>query len=121
MKRVLTQAFEVQAEPTQARTGASYIAVGGKRRQLAYADGSATKLGQLYQGQGGTLPSAAFDSKAVARREGNTESIPLLNGREAVTRRWNPVDNSYKLTAVGKAYYRTKRTHYVVHVPVTIQ
>lgn len=38
-----------------------------------------------------------------------------------MTRRWAPVDNSYKLTAVGKAYYRNKRTQYVVHVPVTIQ
>lgn len=86
-----------------------------------YAGGSATKLGQLYQGQGGTLPSAAFDAKAVARREGNTESIPLLNGRAAVTCRWDLVDSSYKLTAVGKAYYRTKQTQYVVHAPVTIQ
>ena len=64
--------------------------------------------------QGGFLQQAA-------RREGNTETIALRNGKRAVTRRWDPASNEFKFTAIGKKYYSTLRRNYVVDVPIIIK
>ena len=53
--------------------------------------------------------------------EGNSEFIKMRNGEERAVRRYSPVDNEMKLSALGKSVYSRLKRNYVVQIPVLVK
>jgi len=116
-------AVEVGVQPKETASGSLVLRAGRRYVTLVKADGTKTEAGGIYEERSGqTLPSGgAFNPQTRAYREGNTEYIRDRAGKERVTRRWDPATNEHRFTALGRAYYASKRSQYVVHVPVVIE
>ena len=122
-KRKIDEAFEAGQRPQKLKTSEAIALKSGRSTiKLIGHDGKKTPAGEYFEQKEGAppLPDGGF-LQQTARREGNTETIELRNGKRAITRRWNPASNEYKFTALGKQYYSTLRRNYVVDVPVTIR
>ena len=98
------------------------------RQGMAYAtlvkpDGTKTVQGRTYETRSRReLPAGgAFNRDQPPQREGLTEHIKTRDGKEKVTRRWDPATNEYSFTALGRAFYSRRRSVYVVHIPTLIQ
>ena len=110
-------------EPTETSSGSIVLRQGRRYVTLVKPDGTKTQNGALYETRSRReLPvGGAFNRDQQPQREGLTEHIRTRDGKEKVTRRWDPATNEYSFTALGRAFYSRRRSSYVVHVPVTIE
>ena len=51
---------------------------------------------------------------------GGQETLKLASGKRRLLRRYNPVNNNWDFTTLGKRHYKKLKRKYVVHVPVDI-
>ena len=110
------------AKPQNTKGGSVILRSGNKRHTLVTTTGEKTKLGEYYEGKSSTeLPVGGFDHTQAPFREGNSEFIKMRSGEERVVRRYDPADNEYKLTALGKSCYSRLKRNYVVQIPVVIK
>ncbi|CAE7216787.1 unnamed protein product [Symbiodinium natans] len=87
---------------------------------LSRPNGELTRAGQFYYGLlGGRPPSRQFDEQQPLIREGPTDYILLRSGLKKPVRSLQP-DGSYRLTKLGKSFFRDKYTEWLAHVPVRI-
>ena len=88
---------------------------------LVRGDGSATAAGKYWErATGKSLPTGGWDPTQRPVRMGNTETIRLRNGKQAVTRTWDAADGEYRFTKLGHTFYKRLTRNYVVSVPVHI-
>ena len=66
------------------------------------------------------LPVGGFDTFQAPQRSGDTEYVVMRSGEQRATRRWDPVNQDYRFTALGKIYYQRLMRNYVVQVPVRV-
>ena len=93
------------AMPQTTKSGSVISKSGNKRHQLLTSQGERTALGSYYkQKTANELPVGGFDPTQAPFREGNTEYIRMRNGEERAVRRYDPADNDYKFTALGKSF-----------------
>jgi len=89
---------------------------------LVTSTGERTALGEYYEQKStDELPVGGFDPTQAPFREGNTEYIKMRSGEERTVRRYDPVDNEYKFTKLGKSFYSRLKRNYVVHIPVKVK
>ena len=122
-KQKLDELFTQGARPQKLKTSEAIGLRSGKSIITLIDNGGQKTIAGLYWEQKAGAPplqQGGFLQQA-ARREGNTETIALRNGKRAVTRRWDPASNEFKFTAIGKKYYSTLRRNYVVDVPIIIK
>ena len=121
----VTDALAAGKRATRTRSDAWVLRGQGKtHRVLVDAGGSLTKFGRYYETQTGeTLERDRFNPDQAAEREGNTETIRLRGGGRGVVRSFDPAalggQGKWRYTALGRAYFDTKRISYLVRVPAT--
>ena len=111
------------------RTGSDAWVLRGEGKQhrvLVDSGGSLTKWGQAYEARTGeTLARGKFDPEQNAERGGNTETIRLRGGGRGVVRTFDAQarggQGRWKYTALGRAFFATKRISWVVRVGATFK
>jgi hypothetical protein len=99
---------------------------GKQHRVLVDSGGTLTKWGSAYEAHTGeSLPRGKFDDSQNATREGNTETIALRGGGRGVVRTFDAQARGgggrWKYTALGRAFFATKRIEWLVRVPATFK
>jgi hypothetical protein len=81
-----------------------------------------TKAGKYYYELSGTAaPNVSFDpNQALIRGDGSTDYIVTRDGQQRPVRSLQP-NGSFKVTKLGKLFFRDKYTQTLVHIPVVIQ
>ena len=74
---------------------------------LLRPNGKKTASGEYIESKGHALPAGAFDPTQAPERTGNSEYIAMRDGSKRVTRRWDPTQNDWQFTALGKSFYST--------------
>ena len=93
----------------------------GSYALLSRPDGTLTRSGDYYYAETKREPpSAAFDKSQTLIRNGPNDYITMRNGEQKLVRTLQS-DGKYKLTRLGKVFFKDKYSQYVAHVPVTIQ
>ena len=120
---IVVGAVAAGIEPTETSSGSVVLRQGKRYVTLVKPDGTKTQSGAWYEQRSrNELPAGgAFNRNQQPQREGLTELIKTRDGREKVVRRWDPVTNEFKFTALGRSFYARKRSVYVVHVPVIVE
>jgi len=104
------------------KSGSVILKSGNRRHTLLNVQGKRTALGRYYEIKTASdLPAGGFDPTQAQYRDGNTEYIKMRSGEERAVRRYNPVDNEWKLSALGKSYFARLKRNFVVQIPVTIK
>ena len=110
------------AKPQNTQSGSVILRSGNKRHILVSPTGTRTKLGEYYERKtSNELPVGGFDNTQAPYREGDAEFIKMRNGQERVVRRYDPADNEYKFTQLGKSFYSRLKRNYVVQIPVKVK
>ena len=110
------------AKPQSTEGGSVILKSGNKRHTLLNSQGERTTLGEYYeQKSSDELPVGGFDPTQAPFREGNTEFIKMRNGEESAVRRYDPAENEYKFTKLGKSFYSRLKRNYVVQIPVMVK
>ena len=87
---------------------------------LSRADGTRTPAGEYYYGTiGRPAPSRMFDHGAPLIQRGASDYVTTRNGKQALVRTLMP-DGTTRVTRLGKQYFRSGKTEYVVSVPVVV-
>lgn len=108
--------------PHNTKSGSVILRSGTKRLTLVTSTRERTALGEYYEQKSrNELPVGGFDPTQASYREGNTEFIRMRSGEERTVRRYDPVDNEYKFTKLGKSVYSRLKRNYVVQIPVMIK
>ena len=109
-------------KPQNTKNGAVILKTAGRYHQLVGTSGVKTRLGEYYEQQSSDeLPVGGFDPTQSPFREGNTESIRMRSGEERAVRRYDPAENEYVFTKLGKSFYARLKRNYVVQIPVKIK
>ena len=104
------------------QSGSVILKSGNKRHTLLNSQGERTALGEYYeQKSNDELPVGGFDPTQAAFREGTAEFIKMRNGEDRVVRRYDPAENEYKFTKLGKSFYSRLKRNYVVQIPVMVK
>ena len=94
---------------------------GNRFVHLSDESGNPTSAGHEFeQHTGEQLPASGYQQQRP-RREGNTETIMLRNGKRAVSRRWDAAQNKWIFTKAGTEFYKRLRRNFVIQIPVTIK
>ena len=110
------------ARPQTTKSGSLILKSGNKRHQLLTSQGERTALGEYYEQKSrDELPVGGFDPTQAPFREGNTEYIRMRNGEERAVRRYDPAENDYRFTKLGKSFYARLKRNYVVQIPVKVK
>ena len=110
------------AKPQSTKGGSVILKSGNKRHTLLNSQGQRTALGEYWeQKTADELPLSGFDATQSPFREGNTEYIKMRNGEERAVRRYDPADNEYKFTKLGKSFYARLKRNYVPQIPVKVK
>ena len=117
IREKVDELLQAGAEPRRTKTGGVRLGTISVLRP----NGQKTASGEYLESKGHVLPSGAFDSTQAPERVGNSEYIQMRGGGKRVTRRWDPTENDWKFTALGKSFYSTLRRNYIVQVPVKVE
>ena len=121
-KQSIDNMLATNARPHSTKSGSVVITGGNKRHTLLNSQGERTALGEYYeQRSSNELPAGGFDPTQAPFREGNTEFIKMRTGEERAVRRYDPADNEYKFTKLGKSFYARLKRNYVVQIPVKVK
>ena len=102
-KESIDTMLAASARPQNTKSGSVILRSGNRRHILVNPTGQRTKLGDYYdQKTSADLPVEDFDPTQAPFREGNAEYIKMRNGEERVVRRYDPFDNEYRFTKLGK-------------------
>ena len=122
MQQSIDDMLAANARPQNTKSGSVILKSGNKRHTLLTSQGQRTALGEYYeQKSSDELPVGGFDPTQAPFREGNTEFIKMRNGEERAVRRYDPADNEYKFTKLGKSFYARLKRHYIVQIPVMVK
>ena len=98
--------------------GATVLRNGRSFRQLVTPGGKRTAAGRQFEEETGTvLELAPYATAQVPRRENDTEWIKMRGGDERIVRRFDSAAQRWKYTQLGREYFKTQRTQWVVRVP----
>ena len=107
--------LKVDLKPQNTESGSVIIKSDNKKHILVNTTGERTALGSYYEHTSSNeLPVGGFDPTQAPFREGNAEYIKMRSGQERVVRRYDPADNEYKFTKLGKSFYARLIRNYVV-------
>ena len=115
-------AFVAAGLQTRTTSAGAVIARQGARFQtLVDASGQRTSAGAYYeQASAQELSVGGYDTTQAPKRSGDTEFITMRDGLERATRSWNPANQEFKFTKLGKSFYGRLKRNYVVQVPVIV-
>ena len=126
-RRQIGIAITAERQPRRGVSNRTTLATGagarGRNRYLVLADagGRLTDAGRYYYRQTGQpAPRAAYDRNQPLITRGSNDYMRAANGRERLVRGLGS-DGSVRVTALGRDYFRDKRTEHIVHVPVVIE
>ena len=119
MIRFLEKAIEAQARPRKTANDSVVLRHGSNYKMLVNTSGSVTKAGKEYQRlkPDTELEIFTYDPQQTPARTGNRETIKLRGGKERVVRVFDPTTDNFKYTSLGKRFFASKRTEYIVKVP----
>ena len=93
----------------------------GQQLLLSRPNGQPTRAGQFYyQLAGRRAPSRRFNENQQLVRDGPNDYIYLRGGTKKLVRSLQP-DGNYRVTKLGKSFFRDKWTEYLAHMPVRIR
>ena len=94
----------------------------GSYALLSRGDGQLTRAGKFYFEESNRQRPAlsSFDPEQPLTRHGNTDYVTLRNGTQRAVRTLQPT-GSFKVTRLGKLFFRDKHSEYIAHVPVIIE
>ena len=93
----------------------------GQQLLLSRPNGQPTRAGQFYyQLAGRRAPSRRFNENQQLVRDGPNDYIYLRGGTKKLVRSLQP-DGNYRVTKLGKSFFRDKWTDYLAHMPVRIR
>ena len=93
----------------------------GQQLLLSRPNGQPTRAGQFYyQLAGRRAPSRRFNEGQQLVREGPNDYIYLRGGAKKLVRSLQP-DGEYRVTKLGRSFFRDKWTDYLAHMPVRIR
>ena len=125
-RRQIDIAITAERQPTRGVSNRTTLATGagglGRNRYLVLADagGRLTEAGRYYYRRTGQpAPRAAYDRNQPLITRGRNDYVRAANGRERLVRGLGS-DGSVRVTALGRDYFRDKRTEHIVHIPVVI-
>ena len=95
----------------------------GSYALLSRGDGVLTRAGKFYfEEQNRQRPAlSSFDPEQPLTRHGNTDYVTLRHGGVQRAVRSLPPTGSYKVTRLGKLFFKDKYSEYIAHVPVIIE
>ena len=104
------------------RTGLRILRLpSGQQLLLSRPNGQPTRAGQFYyQLAGRRAPSRRFNENQQLVREGPNDYIYLRGGAKKLVRSLQP-DGEYRVTKLGRSFFRDKWTDYLAHMPVRIR
>ena len=121
-KQSIDVMLAANARPQSTKSGSVILKTGNKRHTLVNTTGERTALGEYYEQKTSLeLPVGGFDPTQSSYREGNTEYIKMRSGEERAVRRYDPADNEFKFTKLGKNFYSRLKRNYVVQIPVKVK
>ena len=121
-KQSIDQMLTANVNLHSTKSGSVLLKSGNRRHTLVNTTGERTALGEYYeQKSSNELPAGGFDPTQAPFREGNTEFIKMRSGEERAVRRYDPADNEYKFTKLGKSFYSRLKRNYVVQIPVKVK
>ena len=89
--------------------------------RLVTPAGKLTQAGtHYYEKTGTTPPSGLFDPQRPLLREKDKEFVVLRNGKRRLARTYDPVQDDYRYTRIGKQYFANTREEYLLSLPVKI-
>ena len=93
----------------------------GQQLLLSRPNGQPTRAGQFYyQLAGRRAPSRRFNENQQLVREGPNDYIYLRGGAKKLVRSLQP-DGEYRVTKLGRSFFRDKWTDFLAHMPVRIR
>ena len=93
----------------------------GQQLLLSRPNGQPTRAGQFYyQLADRRAPSRRFNEGQQLVREGPNDYIYLRGGAKKLVRSLQP-DGEYRVTKLGRSFFRDKWTDYLAHMPVRIR
>ena len=123
-QRVLDIAATAGRTPRRVASGRTILATGqgeGRKKYLVLANGDElTRAGEYwYEKTRQVKPNRHFDPNQETSRKGDGDYIQTSSGLRRV--RQLGADGQMQFTALGKRYYKTKQTEYIVEIPVLIE
>ena len=91
----------------------------GSYALLSRGDGQLTKAGKFYFEESNRQRPAlsSFDSEQPLTRHGATDYVTMRNNTQRAVRTLLP-SGSYKVSRLGKLFFKDKYSEYIAHVPV---
>ena len=114
----IREALAAGSNPTIAPSGATVLKHGRSFRNLVTPGGKLTAAGRLYENEAASkLEVKPYATGQAPRRDNDTEWITLRGGDERVVRRYDSAAQKFKYTALGREFFSSRRTEWVVRVP----
>ena len=94
----------------------------GSYALLSRGDGQLTRVGKFYFEESGRQRPAlsSFDAEQPLTRHGNTDYVTLRNNTQRAVRTLLP-NGSFKVTRLGKLFFKDKYSEYIAYVPIIIE
>ena len=119
----LQKAIDENAKIYSLKSGSQSLTFSGGKIQIATPAGKLTKLGKEYYKRTGLAPQrGAYDPQTDLKRKLGREYVVFRDGSEKLARSWDPSENDFKYTRLGRAYFqaRGQSEEYILNLPVTI-
>ena len=98
-----------------------YLGGRGSYLLLSRADGRLTRASKFFfEETNRQRPNSSYDPDQPLTRRNNTDDITLRNGTQRAVRTLQPT-GSFKLTRLGKSFFKNEYSELIAHIPVVIQ
>ena len=123
-REAIRRAADAGARPRISAQGSQLLPLRDHRLQsvlLTRPNGQLTRAGQFYHSiTGRRPPNRQFDESQPLIRDGPSDYILTRGGTRKLVRTLQ-ADGQYRLTKLGKAFFKDKYTEWLAHVPVIIR
>ena len=125
-KQQIDTAIAAERQPRRGASNRTTLATGGGasgRGYLVLADvgGRLSDAGRYYYRQTNQpAPRATYDRNQPIVTRGRNDYVRAANGRERLVRGLGS-DGQMRVTALGRDYFRDRKTEHIVHIPVLIE
>ena len=97
------------------------LGIPGARVRTLYDKNGITAAGRHYYDKTGISPPGKFDFTQDSFRKGRSNFIVLLDGSKKKISTWDNIKREWRLTALGKTFYKFSVDRYTIVWPVKIQ
>ena len=124
-KKQIRTAVASNRRPRFTADGRQIVSLGqgrGSYALLSRGDGQLTRAGKFYFEESNRQRPAlsSSDLEQPLTRHGSTDYVTLRNGTQRAVRTLQPT-GSFKVTRLGKLFFKDKYSEYIAHVPVIVE